>query len=98
MQNHPSYVSAVMIPSLVLNIDWFVIGLALFGFLHWRFKAQKQPFWRNDMKTDLIYWFLGPFLYGYVTLVARRYAVDYAHLDRVVSVAANTPHSNSEAD
>lgn len=90
MQDHPSYVSAVMFPTLAFTIGWFVIGLALFGFLHWMFKAQKQPFWRRDMKTDLVYWFLAPLLYGYITLVARSYAVDYAHLDRVVSAATGS--------
>jgi sterol desaturase/sphingolipid hydroxylase (fatty acid hydroxylase superfamily) len=90
MQNQTSYVSAVMVPTLVFTIEWFVIGLALFGFLHWLFKAQKQPFWRSDMKTDLIYWFLAPLLYGYVVLVARRFAVDSAHLDHVVPAATSS--------
>ena len=85
MPNHPSYVSAVIVPTLVFTLEWIVIGLTLFGLLHWMLKAQKQPFWRSDMKTDLAYWFLAPFLYGYVVLVARRYAVDYGHLDRIVS-------------
>src|SRR5271165_6060362 len=95
MQDQSSYISAVMIPTLVFLIGWFVIGLTLFGLLHWMLKAQKQPFWRSDMKADLAYWFLAPLLYGYVALVAHTYAVDYAHLDRVVSAItgplANTP-------
>jgi sterol desaturase/sphingolipid hydroxylase (fatty acid hydroxylase superfamily) len=90
MQDHSSFVSTVIIPTMFFSISWFVIGLALFGFLHWMFKAQKQPFWRNDMKTDLIYWFVGPILYGSVALVAHKYAVDYAHLDRVVSSATGS--------
>jgi sterol desaturase/sphingolipid hydroxylase (fatty acid hydroxylase superfamily) len=95
MQDHPSYISSVMFPTVVFTIVWFVIGLIVFGFLHWMFKAQKQPFWRRDMKTDLTYWFLGPLLYGYIALVAHAYAVDYAHLDRFVSAvtapAVHTP-------
>jgi sterol desaturase/sphingolipid hydroxylase (fatty acid hydroxylase superfamily) len=90
MQNDPTYISAVMIPTLFFTIGWFVIGLLLFGFLHWMFKAQRQRFWRKDMKTDLVYWFLAPLLYGYMVLIARRYAVDYAHVDRVVSDATNS--------
>src|SRR5689334_9052863 len=95
MQNHSSYVSAVLIPMLVFTIGWLVIGLVLFGLLHWMFKAQKLPFWRKDMKTDLFYWFMAPFLYGYLALLALRYAADYAHLGPAVSAAtsslANTP-------
>jgi sterol desaturase/sphingolipid hydroxylase (fatty acid hydroxylase superfamily) len=94
MQDRPSYISAVMTPTLVFTIVWLVIGLTVFGFLHWMFKAQKQPFWRGDMKTDLTYWFLGPFLYGYITLVAHTYAVDYAHLDRIAS-AVTAPLTNA---
>ena len=80
-----SYVSAVFVPTLVFTLAWIAIGVTVFGLLHWMLKAQKQPFWRSDMKTDLAYWFLAPFLYGYVALVARSYAVDYGHLDRIVS-------------
>jgi sterol desaturase/sphingolipid hydroxylase (fatty acid hydroxylase superfamily) len=95
MHDRPSYISSVMIPTLVFSIVWFVIGLTVFGFLHWTFKAEKQPFWRSDMKTDLAYWFLGPLFYGYVALMAHTYAVDYAHLDRIASAVTaplvNTP-------
>ena len=62
--------------------------------VNWIFEAQKQPFWRYDMKTDLVYWFVGPLLYGYVMFVACQYALDFAHLDRVVS-AATTPLSKA---
>jgi sterol desaturase/sphingolipid hydroxylase (fatty acid hydroxylase superfamily) len=89
MPDLPSYISAVIIPMLVFTIGWLVIGLTVFGCLHWMFAAQKQPFWRSDMKTDLTYWFLGPLTYGYVALVAHTYAVDYAHLDRITSIVTN---------
>src|ERR1700761_4196896 len=88
MQDHPSYVSAVMIPTLVFTVVWFAIGAVLFGFLHWLFKAQKQPFWRSDMKTDLVYWFLAPLLYGYVTLVVRTTAMDHPDIVRMAALAA----------
>jgi sterol desaturase/sphingolipid hydroxylase (fatty acid hydroxylase superfamily) len=95
MPDLPSYIRAAMIPALVYSIKWLVIGLTVFGSLHWMFGAQKQPFWRSDLKTDLAYWFLAPLPYGYVALVAHTYAVNYAHLDRTVSVVtarlANTP-------
>jgi sterol desaturase/sphingolipid hydroxylase (fatty acid hydroxylase superfamily) len=80
----------VMVPTLVVTTVWFVICLALFGILHGIFKGRQQPFWRSDMKTDVIYWFLGPLLYGYLTLLARKYAVDDAHLDRAVSAATTS--------
>ncbi len=83
MLDLPSYLAVTTIPTLVFTSAWFAIGLAVFGLLHWLFKARRQPFWRSDLKTDLAYWFLGPFLYGYVALTAHTYAVDYAHLDRV---------------
>lgn len=86
MPDLPSYIIVMMIPTLVFTIVWLVIGVAVFGLLHWMFKAQKQPFWRSDMKTDLTYWFLGPLPYGYVALVAHTYAVNYAHLDRIASI------------
>jgi sterol desaturase/sphingolipid hydroxylase (fatty acid hydroxylase superfamily) len=95
MPDLPSYIAVMTIPTLVFTIVWFLIGLAVFGLLHWMFKARRQPFWRSDMKTDLAYWFLGPLVYGYVALVAHTYAVDYAHLDRIASAVtapvANTP-------
>jgi sterol desaturase/sphingolipid hydroxylase (fatty acid hydroxylase superfamily) len=84
MQQNATYLNAV-VPTLVFLTVWFVIGLTLFGSLHWIFKAQKQPFWRSDMKADLAYWFIGPLLYGYVAFLARSYAVEYAHLDRIAS-------------
>jgi hypothetical protein len=31
-----------MIPSLAFSIEWFVIGLIVFGLLHWMFEAQKR--------------------------------------------------------
>ena len=65
-----SYVSAVFIPTLIFTLVWIAIGVTVFGLLHWVLKAQKQPFWRSDMKTDLAYWFLAPLPYGYVALVA----------------------------
>jgi sterol desaturase/sphingolipid hydroxylase (fatty acid hydroxylase superfamily) len=77
---HPSYLTSV-VPTLVFLTVWFAIGLTVFGPLHWLFRAEKQPFWRSDMKADLGYWFLGPLLYGYVMFMARRYAVDHAHLE-----------------
>ena len=89
MQQHPSYI-ATAIPTLVFVTVWFVIGLTVFGTLHWMFKAKKEPFWRRDMKADLAYWFFGPLLYGYVAFVARTYAVDYAHVDRIASVATTS--------
>jgi sterol desaturase/sphingolipid hydroxylase (fatty acid hydroxylase superfamily) len=81
----PSYLAVTTIPTLVFAIVWFVIGLGVFGLLHWMFSARRQRFWRSDMKTDLAYWFLGPFVYGYVALAAHAYAVDYAHLDRIAT-------------
>jgi sterol desaturase/sphingolipid hydroxylase (fatty acid hydroxylase superfamily) len=81
-----SYIIVVMIPTFVFTIGWLVIGLTVFGSLHWMFAAQRQPFWRSDMTTDLTYWFLGPLIYGYIALVAHSYAVDYAHLDRIASI------------
>ena len=89
MQQNPSYASSV-IPTLVFLTVWFAIGLTIFGLLHWAFGAKKQPFWRNDMKADLAYWFLAPLAYGYVAFVAHTYAVDYAHLDRIASAATSS--------
>ena len=83
-----SYVSAVFVPMLIFTLVWIAIGVTIFGLLHWMLKAQKQPFWRSDMKTDLAYWFLAPLPYGYVALVARTCAVDYGHLDRIASTVA----------
>jgi sterol desaturase/sphingolipid hydroxylase (fatty acid hydroxylase superfamily) len=101
MPDFLAYISAAIIPTLVFSIVWIIIGMTLFGSLHWMFAAQRQPFWRRDMKTDLTYWFLGPLAYGYVALVAHTYAVDYAHLDRITSVVAaqlaNTPILNQVA-
>jgi sterol desaturase/sphingolipid hydroxylase (fatty acid hydroxylase superfamily) len=85
MPSLSSYIGAVMIPTFVFTIVWLAIGLTAFGLLHWMFKAQRQRFWRSDMKTDLAYWFLGPLVYGYIALAAHTYAVGYAHLDRIVS-------------
>jgi sterol desaturase/sphingolipid hydroxylase (fatty acid hydroxylase superfamily) len=85
MPDLPSYVIAVFFPTLVFTLVWIAIGGTVFGLLHWMLKAQKQPFWRSDMKTDLAYWFLAPLPYGYVALVAHTYAVDYGHLDRIAS-------------
>jgi sterol desaturase/sphingolipid hydroxylase (fatty acid hydroxylase superfamily) len=90
----PSYIIIMVIPTLVFTSVWLAIGLTVFGLLHWMFKAQKQPFWRRDMTTDLTYWFLGPLLYGYVALVAHTYTVDYAHLDRIAS-AVTAPLTNT---
>ena len=78
-----SYVSTV-IPTLVFVASWFVIGATLFGTLHGLFQSEKQPFWRRDIRVDLCYWIIGPLLYGYVALHLRSWAVDYAHLDRLV--------------
>jgi sterol desaturase/sphingolipid hydroxylase (fatty acid hydroxylase superfamily) len=83
-----AYIRATIFPTLVFTIVWIVIGLTVFGTLHWVCAAQRQRFWRRDMTTDLAYWFLGPLAYGYVALVAHTYAVDYAHLDRIASVVA----------
>jgi sterol desaturase/sphingolipid hydroxylase (fatty acid hydroxylase superfamily) len=94
MEQNPSYISTV-IPTLAFTVSWFVIGLTVFGPLHWMFEARKQPFWRSDIKVDIVYWIFGPLFYGYVAFVARSYAVDYIHLDRIASAAtrylASTP-------
>ncbi|HEX4171284.1 MAG TPA: sterol desaturase family protein [Acetobacteraceae bacterium] len=82
MQHHASYASNV-VPTLVFVTSWFVIGAAIFGTLHWLFRSQQQPFWRKDIRVDLCYWIIGPLLYGYVALILRSWAVDYAHLDRI---------------
>ena len=84
MPQQPSYVTT-LVPTLIFLTLWFTIGLAIFGSLHWMFRSAKQRFWRSDMKVDIAYWFLGPLLYGYVAFLARRCAVDYAHLDRLAS-------------
>ncbi len=89
MHQAPSYINNV-IPTLVFLTVWFVIGLTVFGPLHWMFSAKKQPFLRSDMKADLAYWFLGPLIYGYVAFLTHIYAVDYAHLDRIASVATRS--------
>jgi sterol desaturase/sphingolipid hydroxylase (fatty acid hydroxylase superfamily) len=83
VQQHIAYASTV-VPTLVFVTSWFLIGATLFGTLHWVFRSVNQPFWRRDMKVDLCYWFAGSLLYGYVALVLRSWAVDYAHVDRVV--------------
>ena len=59
MEQNPSYISTV-IPTLAFTVSWFVIGLTVFGPLHWMFEARKQPFWRSDIKVDIVYWIFGP--------------------------------------
>jgi sterol desaturase/sphingolipid hydroxylase (fatty acid hydroxylase superfamily) len=80
-----SYFRAVFGPTLIFTVVWIAIGGTVFGLLHWMLRAQRQPFWRDDLKTDLAYWFLAPIPYGYIALVAHTYIVDYGHLDRMVS-------------
>lgn len=86
---HPAYLTSV-VPTLIFLTVWLAIGLTVFGPLHWLSRAEKQPFWRRDMKADVGYWFLGPLLYGYVMFVARSYAVDHAHLDRIAASATSS--------
>ncbi len=90
MLDLPSYIAVTTIPTLVFTIVWFVIGMTVFGLLHWMFSARRQNFWRRDLKTDMIYWFLCPFVYGYIALAAHAYFVDYAHLDRVASAVTGS--------
>jgi sterol desaturase/sphingolipid hydroxylase (fatty acid hydroxylase superfamily) len=75
-------------------VSWLAIALALFGPLHWLLRAGEQPFWRSDFKTDLAYWFLPPFICGYVAFIVRAYIVGYTHLDRTIS---DTTRSLAEA-
>jgi sterol desaturase/sphingolipid hydroxylase (fatty acid hydroxylase superfamily) len=72
-----------VVPTLVFATSWFLIGVVVFGTLHWLCRGTRQPFWRKDMRADLCYWFLGPLLYGYIGFVLRNCAVDYVHLDRI---------------
>jgi sterol desaturase/sphingolipid hydroxylase (fatty acid hydroxylase superfamily) len=74
-----------VVPTLVFAASWFLIGLVIFGTLHRLCRSKDQPFWRKDLKVDLVYWFLAPLLYGYIALVLRSYAVDYAHLDQMAA-------------
>jgi sterol desaturase/sphingolipid hydroxylase (fatty acid hydroxylase superfamily) len=89
VQQHPSYASSV-VPTLVFVTSWLLIGLVIFGTLHWLCRSERQPFWRKDMKVDLCYWFLGSLAYGYVGFELRAYAVDYAHLDRIGAYAGQS--------
>ena len=84
MQQQASYAGTV-VPTLVFATSWFLIGLVIFGSLHRLCRSKDQPFWRRDLKVDLVYWFLAPLLYGYIALVLRSYAVDYAHLDQMAA-------------
>lgn len=86
MQEHLSFASN-LVPTLIFLTGWFAIGLLLFGVLHWMFKDVKQPFWRRDMKVDITYWFLGSLLYAYVGFLAHGYAVEYGHVDSILSKA-----------
>jgi hypothetical protein len=40
MEQNPSYISTV-IPTLAFTVSWFVIGLTVFGPLHWMFEARR---------------------------------------------------------
>ena len=84
MPQHASYAST-MVPTLVFATSWFLIGLVIFGSLHRLCRSKDQPFWRKDLKVDLVYWFLAPLLYGYIALLLQSYAVDYAHLDHIAA-------------
>ena len=84
MQQQASYASTV-VPTLVFATSWFLIGLVIFGSLHRLCRDKDQPFWRTDLKVDLVYWFLAPLLYTYIALVLRSYAVDNAHLDQIAT-------------
>lgn len=50
---------------LLISLKWFVISLVIFiPLAHLCPSKRTQPLWRKDMKTDALYWFLGPFLYN----------------------------------
>jgi sterol desaturase/sphingolipid hydroxylase (fatty acid hydroxylase superfamily) len=79
-----------VIPTLMFLVSWFAIAMVVFGPLHWLFRAQTQPFWRSDFKTDLAYWFLSPFFCGYIAFIARAYTVDHTHIDHVIADATRS--------
>jgi hypothetical protein len=52
--------------------------------------AHIQPFWRSDFSTDLAYWFVSPFVCGYVVFVARGYLVNHTHVDHAIADATRS--------
>src|SRR5215469_17536021 len=78
------------VPTLISLVSWFAIAVAIFGTLHWRLRAHIQPFWRSDFSTDLAYWFVSPFVCGYVVFVARGYLVNHTHVDHAIADATRS--------
>jgi sterol desaturase/sphingolipid hydroxylase (fatty acid hydroxylase superfamily) len=78
------------VPTLITLLSWFAIALAIFGLLHWLLRAHNQPFWRGDFSTDLAYWFVSPFVCGYVVFVVRGYLVNQTHIDHGMADATRS--------
>lgn len=50
---------------MMSSVKWFVISLVIFVPLARLIPSRPlQPLWRKDMKTDVLYWFIGPLIYN----------------------------------
>ena len=73
MEHVQAFLAAIG-PSVWFSTKWFIISAVIYIPLSRLFPSIKgQPIVRSDTKADVTYWFLGPFLYGFVGVTLGNY-------------------------